>query len=326
MGRASDTTVVIMRLVMTRREGDLASQVARVETCEEQLARMGDDAGTLVRELGRLRETADALSRVCAERGTRLADREARATWLESQHAESDRRREQAVSALRDADARVRLSAEQAAAAERELATFREQFDERDRRVREHQSDAEALRHELARREDNLVQFDAKLGELTRQREAAEAAAAAAARHLTEIRAEADILRDKLASQHVTLEQARAAAVDAARDATASQRRAASILLELAGDRDELVRPEAAMLKPLSTAVPTEAAECDVPTGHVRLLALGDGYTLTSSDGVGPRAGDRVELDGRHFLVAGAGSSPLPGDRRRCVVLLPLPH
>ena len=311
---------------MTRREGDLASRAARVEACEEQLVRMGDDAGTLVHELRRLREAADTLSRMYAERGTRLAEREAEVTWLESQHAESDQERETAVSALRDAETRVRLSAEQAATAEREVATFREQLDERDRRVRENQSEAESLRDELARREAGLVQLDAKLGELTKQREAAEAAAEAAGRHLTEIRAETDILRDKLASQEVALERACDAAADAARDATAWQRRAASILLELAGDRDELVRPEAAMPKPLSAAVTTEAAACDAPTGHVRLLALGDAYTLTSAEGVVPCYGDRVELDGRHFLVAGAGSSPLPGDRRRCVVLLPLPH
>jgi chromosome segregation ATPase len=315
-----------MRVLLTRQEGDLAFHGARVEECEQRLAQIGDYAGTLMRELGQLRETADALSGLCAERGLRLAEREAQVTSLETQNAEYHHQQEQVSNALRDAEARIQRHAEEAASAKRELAALHEALDERGERIRERQLEAETLRDELASREAGLAQLEATVSELTRERAAAEAAADAVERHLTEVGTEVATLHRVVASQQVALDLAREAAVDAANDAALWRRRAGSILFELAAGTDELVLPEAAFRRPSINTRMAEAADMDSPTGHVRLAAIGETYRLTASDDACPRSGECVELDGRHFLVAGVGSSPLPGDRRRCVVLLPLPR
>jgi hypothetical protein len=48
------------------------------------------------------------------------------------------------------------------------------------------------------------------------------------------------------------------------------------------------------------------------------------GYELGEREGEPPAAGSEVEEDGRRFIVAKVGASPLPGDTRRCVYLQPV--
>jgi len=43
------------------------------------------------------------------------------------------------------------------------------------------------------------------------------------------------------------------------------------------------------------------------------------GYRLRELDGDPPAVGAELVEDGRRLLVVKVGSSPLPGDRRRCV-------
>jgi hypothetical protein len=47
------------------------------------------------------------------------------------------------------------------------------------------------------------------------------------------------------------------------------------------------------------------------------------GYTLQERQGEPPTPGSVVEDGERRFRVTKIGSSPLPGDRRTCVYLLP---
>jgi chromosome segregation ATPase len=55
--------------------------------------------------------------------------------------------------------------------------------------------------------------------------------------------------------------------------------------------------------------------------GHVRLVALPNGYRIVvSSDGC-PTVGDSVDIDGVSLVVVRTGRSPLPGDRRPCAFL-----
>ena len=45
------------------------------------------------------------------------------------------------------------------------------------------------------------------------------------------------------------------------------------------------------------------------------------GYELQERDGDPPKAGERLEHDGRVYVVAKVAGSPLPGDGRRCAYL-----
>jgi hypothetical protein len=48
------------------------------------------------------------------------------------------------------------------------------------------------------------------------------------------------------------------------------------------------------------------------------------GYTLEERPGDPPAAGEQVEDGDKRFRVAKMAPSPLPGDRRICVYLLPV--
>ena len=47
------------------------------------------------------------------------------------------------------------------------------------------------------------------------------------------------------------------------------------------------------------------------------------GYTLVEQPGEPPQVGAVIEDDERRYRVTKVASSPLPGDSRRCVYLLP---
>ena len=58
----------------------------------------------------------------------------------------------------------------------------------------------------------------------------------------------------------------------------------------------------------------------------LRLVVGSKGYELIERDGAPPETGEHVELeDGVVQLVAKVGRSPLPGDRRPCAYLEPVP-
>lgn len=59
--------------------------------------------------------------------------------------------------------------------------------------------------------------------------------------------------------------------------------------------------------------------------GHVLLLATAEGYRLLEADGPAPRPGEPIHDDGRAYRVLRPGRSPLPGDRRPCLLALPEP-
>jgi hypothetical protein len=52
--------------------------------------------------------------------------------------------------------------------------------------------------------------------------------------------------------------------------------------------------------------------------GWVAFVPSSDGYRLLEREGQPPEPGTQLELDGGAFCVLRVGSSPLPGDRRRC--------
>jgi uncharacterized coiled-coil protein SlyX len=73
----------------------------------------------------------------------------------------------------------------------------------------------------------------------------------------------------------------------------------------------------------------TRLAEPDsepTPTAHVLFVVGSKGYELLEREGTPPDTGEHVQLeDGGVQLVAKVGRSPLPGDRRPCAYLEPVP-
>jgi hypothetical protein len=57
-------------------------------------------------------------------------------------------------------------------------------------------------------------------------------------------------------------------------------------------------------------------------TTHTRLVCLPSGYALSDVDAPPPSAGTTVDHDGFSYTVWQVGPSPLPGDARRCAVLV----
>ena len=57
--------------------------------------------------------------------------------------------------------------------------------------------------------------------------------------------------------------------------------------------------------------------------GYLLFVWSPRGYTLEERPGDAPQAGAEVEDGERRYRVTKLAPSPLPGDRRRCVYLLP---
>jgi hypothetical protein len=57
--------------------------------------------------------------------------------------------------------------------------------------------------------------------------------------------------------------------------------------------------------------------------GFLLFVPSPSGYTLVEQPGDAPQVGSEVEDGERRYRVTKVGASPLPGDPRRCVYLLP---
>ena len=55
---------------------------------------------------------------------------------------------------------------------------------------------------------------------------------------------------------------------------------------------------------------------------HTRLICTSHGYTLADVDTPPPATGSAVEHGGESYTVWRVGPSPLPGDSRRCAILV----
>ncbi|MDH4101979.1 MAG: hypothetical protein OEW52_08360 [Thermoleophilia bacterium] len=58
-------------------------------------------------------------------------------------------------------------------------------------------------------------------------------------------------------------------------------------------------------------------------SGYLFFVWAPTGYTIVERTGSPPRPGAEVEDGERRYLVSKIAPSPLPGDRRPCVYLLP---
>lgn len=118
------------------------------------------------------------------------------------------------------------------------------------------------------------------------------------------------------------LEQLGALVGHAIEELRVAQRRIA----EQAGELRALARTVAALtdrVDSLTAAAPPAAPAPEPVVGHLLLAGGADGYVLVAADGPPPAPGAEVSIGGRTWTVLGAGRSPLPGDRRPCVLALP---
>jgi hypothetical protein len=58
-------------------------------------------------------------------------------------------------------------------------------------------------------------------------------------------------------------------------------------------------------------------------SGYVLFLATPSGFSIVERDDEPPAPDQALELDGRVYRVVSVRRSPLPGDRRPCLVLEP---
>ena len=149
---------------------------------------------------------------------------------------------------------------------------------------------AEAASEALRAAETRLSEHDEREAAVKRELDDLRAGIDERERHLAELAAQHDLVRDTLAARQGDLEHAHA-------DAAAAK-------LELA----ELQRTEG----------PDEPARS---AGHVRLVARPDGYAISESEDPCPRTGDVVRVGVGECVVVRIGRSPFPGDTRRCAVL-----
>jgi hypothetical protein len=65
-----------------------------------------------------------------------------------------------------------------------------------------------------------------------------------------------------------------------------------------------------------------DAAAIRAATTHVRLVCRSSGYAFEEADEPPPALGEPLEMDGDAFAVERFAASPLPGDSRRCAILV----
>ena len=290
------------------RARQLAETIADLEAREERTRELRSAVEQMLRRgSAELDERHGELTELAA----RLAEREARVA--EAEAALAERRRELGAVELRRAA--VERREESTGERERRLAEREQQLDEREHALAGLEQRATALAEQetrLATRETELEALEARMRETlsTIEREQALLAARNAAVEERE-------------RQALELDR-RAAQVEAAEAALRQREEALTAAEEtVETGREELRVAVAAVSRDLGLAAGAAGGE---PSGPAYLaLVPGDRYRLVERDDGPVEAGATIEVDGRRFRVVRLGAAPLPGDRRRCAFLEPLP-
>ena len=77
-----------------------------------------------------------------------------------------------------------------------------------------------------------------------------------------------------------------------------------------------------AKLRAIESHPAIDAAAVRAAVTHTRLVCTPSGYALSDVDAPPPPQGAAVEHDGETYTVWRIGPSPLPGDSRRCAILV----
>lgn len=237
-----------------------------------------------------------------------LARREDAVSRAEADIAE--RRREAGAVELR----RAAVERREVAAGEREAALDRiaAELQEREQLLRE----GEQARERLAQREAAL---DARSAEL----DVRERLATGKAEEIASIRRSLAVAEAELRERESRLADldARAEELEGIAAAVEERQRALEAAeATLVESRVELERAVAGVSKDLGFEHTAEPAAADA---HVCFVP-GERYRIVAADGPAPEPGTELRLEDVPFRVLRVGSSPLPGDRRRCAFLEPL--
>ena len=84
----------------------------------------------------------------------------------------------------------------------------------------------------------------------------------------------------------------------------------------------EQLRRATRKLAAIEASADIDATAIRVATTHVTLVCRPSGYALAEADEPPPAAGESVEITGERFVVDRLTVSPLPGDCRRCAILV----
>jgi hypothetical protein len=194
------------------------------------------------------------------------------------------------------------------------------------------------VRRILAQESDAERRLDSLLDERRRE---LEQQAARVAETVETLERREQLLRDSRASLErllrlgtSDLESREAELLQLMRDVTAREERVREGEAELARRRTELGAVElkrAALERRERALEEREEALRDGDSGGAQLQGLaapvlafvpGEAYRLHALDGAPLAAGASLTLDGVDYVVARVGSSPLPGDARRCAYLV----
>jgi hypothetical protein len=94
-----------------------------------------------------------------------------------------------------------------------------------------------------------------------------------------------------------------------------------AVLAELTEVREQLRRAER-KLEALEALEAVDTSAIRAATTHTRLVCRPSGYAFAEEDEPPPRLGEIVSVDGDLYVVERLAPSPLPGDPRRCAVLV----
>ena len=315
-------------------EQRLEEECAQHQTTREALDEARAESAGLAAELEEAKERAASLEARAKEADLPISEDSSPAMH------ESDR-----VSALEGeltaAREEAKITAAHAAKALDELAEARRQLAVVQAQVQLEsdsssaaEDELEQLHEELARLAEDSQQAEQALVELRtnlgqREAEALEAGALAAM-----VRTEADQLAQRVDALTAELEHALAQSEHEARvlQERVGEEQAASAAAEAEVDR---LRAQLAELEPLPGRVSELEARLAAEAGraelalrddaishaHVVLRPSQQGYVLVVREGTCPDAGAEEEIDGRRYVVAKVGRSPLPADPRRCAFL-----
>jgi DNA repair exonuclease SbcCD ATPase subunit len=204
-----------------------------------------------------------------------------------------------------------------------ESAEVERSLDERQAELAESEHVRTRLLAECARSQEDRAEARASLAEAAGQLEGARTQVASLEHTLSQREAElaeSELVRARLADDYARAREGwaetQASLADAEKQLDAREADVAALDSELRSLRLRLAAPQTPRAATLQ-----EASEPE-PAFHLRLVSQLAGYELSESPGPPPRAGERVEVDGRRFCVARVGGSPLPDDERPCAFLL----
>jgi len=299
-----------------------APPIEKLAECDRHLVTIGTEVATLQEELARLREEAEGRDQLLVEREAVIAELSDLLPMLDAERARARRHAESATVALKRADAILSEQAARVLTLEQEMEGARARTVERDR-----------AHEELGTR---LAEANAKVEEYARALADAEARARAAEPAQQQLEALTAEREHLLATMRDEREHARLQAEEASASLGSAEARLAKESTRAAALERELMSFGSALAERVGRLAELEAElaeggtrvdrERSVPihvrTGHVCFVLVAGGYKLIDVDTAPARPGELVELEGKRFVAARIGRSPIPGDTRPCVYLL----